>query len=256
MTPAWAWDVMGAMTITTTASVEHRWPEALAAATEEFGGLLRGVGAADLAAPIGACPGWTLQDLAGHLGEVHGWAAHIVGGGDPRDTPVVRPGSVDAPALGAWYALQATNLLNALTEAGSDRECWTMARPRTAQFWWRRQAHETLVHLWDARTALGLPGPLDAQLAWDGVAEVAEVFYPRQLRRDRLRPLPQSLVLRPSDLRGDPVVLGEGETIEVTGPAGILLLLLWHRISWTDAVRAGVSGTPQAAELLALPLVP
>ncbi|MCI2265695.1 maleylpyruvate isomerase family mycothiol-dependent enzyme [Sediminivirga luteola] len=244
------------MTFTTTAAVQNRWPEALTAATGEFAGVLGTAGTAGLAAPVAACPGWTLRELAGHLGEVHGWAAHIVDGGDPRDNPVERPESRDAPALGTWYARQAENLLTALTEAGADRECWTMAPPRTTQFWWRRQVHETLVHLWDARTALDLPAPLDPQLAWDGVAEVAEVFYPRQLRRERLRPLPQSLVLRPSDLRGDPVVLGEGDMIEVTGPAGVLLLLLWHRISWADALRAGAQGTSRAAELLALPLVP
>ena len=59
------------------------------------------------------------------------------------------------------------------------------AGPTTAAFWFRRQAHETAVHRWDAQRAAtpSSVDPIDATLAADGVDEWLEVFVPRFLAR-------------------------------------------------------------------------
>ena len=45
------------------------------------------------------------------------------------------------------------------------------------------------MHLWDAEHALGLAQPIEPDLAWDGVAEVVDILYPRQVRLGRTTPL-------------------------------------------------------------------
>ncbi len=92
--------------------------------------------------------------------------------------------------------------------------CWPPARPtrppgpwtpnRTAGFWRRRQVHETALHLWDAERAAGTPTPFDPALSWDGVLEVPEVMYPRQVRLGRIEPLARPLGWSPPTGRGRP----------------------------------------------------
>ncbi|QSR30081.1 hypothetical protein CFI00_06045 [Nocardioides sp. S5] len=116
-----------------------------------------------------------------------------------------------------------------LTSTAADAPAWTLDdRHPTAAFWRRRQVHETVMHLWDADNALGQPRPIDPLLAWDGVLEVRDVIYPRQVRLGRVQPMPRSVHLVATDVRGD-AVLGEGESIELHGATEVLLRLLWHR---------------------------
>ena len=44
------------------------------ASTETLAGLVDG---ADLTIPVPTCPGWTLRQLATHVGRAHRWAAEI-----------------------------------------------------------------------------------------------------------------------------------------------------------------------------------
>ena len=49
-------------------------------------------------------------------------------------------------------------------------------------FWHRRQLHETLIHLWDLRTAGGLDLVVEPMLWADTVDEALTVMHPRQVR--------------------------------------------------------------------------
>ena len=73
----------------------------------------------DLDLPVPDCPGWTLADLGGHLGSIHGLARDAVETGAPHDEP---PPPTDAALLAAWYAYQAAELLDTrvTTPAGTD----------------------------------------------------------------------------------------------------------------------------------------
>ena len=101
------------------------------------------------------------------------------------------------------------------------------------------------MHAWDAETAVGVASSLEPELAWDGVAEILEVFVPRMRARGLLGELPQSVRLTATDADGD-VVIGDGSepVAGVTGPAADVLLHLWKRIdgdrlTWTGDVSAG-----------------
>ena len=46
----------------------------------------------DLDAPVPGCPGWTLTDLAHHLGGIHRWARTAVVEGPSEERTLRRPG--------------------------------------------------------------------------------------------------------------------------------------------------------------------
>ena len=201
------------------------WLPLLRVHTERFGDVVQG---AELDAPVPSCPGWSVRDLVVHLGGVHQWAAHAVVGGNPHLEP--EPPTDDGHSgLTAWYRHHASHLVDVLTSTAPDAPAWTLDdRDPTAQFWRRRQVHETVMHVWDAENALGRPRPMDPSLAWDGVLEVRDVIYPRQVRLGRVQPVSHAIRLVATDVAGD-AVIGDGEVITLHDSAETLLRLLWHR---------------------------
>ena len=165
--------------------------------------------------PVAACPGWGVRDLVEHLGGVHRWARQIVLTGEHVDeTPT--PGDRD---LTDWFAEGADELIQALAAADPTAPTWSFTADKTAGFWRRRQALETVVHRWDAQRAAGEPERIDPELALDGVREVADLMLPRQVRMGRLAPLTHAVRLAATDASGQ-VLLGEGEPAAVVaGPA-------------------------------------
>ena len=222
------------------------WLDLLRSHTSRFAELLeRG----DLNAPISACPGWSLHDLADHLGGVHQWAAHAIVTGSPQYTP--EPAAAETGALAAWYRRHASYLVDAIAERPPDAPAWTMdPENQTTGFWTRRQVHETAMHCWDAEAATDTPRPFEPCLAWDGVLEVATVIYPRQARLGRIGPLPNALSLVALDVPGE-IRIGLGEPVEIRSSAETLLRLLWHR---ADPDEEQVPA--RALRTLSLPLTP
>ncbi len=197
----------------------------------------------DLGAPVAACPGWDVASLAVHLGRVHRWAAAALRSDDePAFAP--RPG---AEPLAGWYAEGSAALLGELAAREPAQPCWTLWPPAVVGFWVRRQALETLVHRWDAQTALGRPAGIDPDLAADGVAEVVDVLLPRQVGLGRQPALAVALELRDGERSW---VVGDGERAVLTAPAADLLLLLWKRCTLSDVLSAGgvLTGPRAAAE--------
>ncbi|CAM3697125.1 maleylpyruvate isomerase family mycothiol-dependent enzyme [Nocardioides zeicaulis] len=238
----------------------HDWVDLLRTHTRRFTELLAD---ADPDAPVEHCPGWTVRDLAVHLGGVHQWVVHAVVAGDPSLTPEPPRENDD---VAGWYARQARALVGLLAATPPDAFAWTLDRDdRTAGFWRRRQVHEVVVHTWDLEHATGTTSSIDPALAWDGVREVTDVLLPRQVRLGRARPPRRTLHLVATDVaNGGPVVLEDrarpateaadpelDAPVEVRGRAEDVLLLLWHR---TDPDTLGVD--PRAVEVLAQALVP
>jgi uncharacterized protein (TIGR03083 family) len=226
--------------------------------------------AADLSEAVPACPGWSLHDLAEHVGQVHRWAAHALREDRPGPFDDVAP--TERAPLAAWLLAGTADLLDLLTGLDPATPRWGFGNePRTAAFWWRRQAHETAVHLWDARAALGHPVPLDADLAADGIDEVATVFFPRQVRLERCPPLASSLAVHATDQppvgRGDGfggscwVVGGDGLDLPepaatLRGSANDLLLVLWHRLPLPHPGVELHGDADAAVAVLTAPIVP
>src|SRR6478609_788192 len=193
---------------------------------------------ADPRAPVPACGRWRVRNLVEHLGRIHHWAAAQAR--RRQETPLGRGPFV----LEDLYATCAAELRDTLAELGPDAVAWTLVENGPASFWHRRQTHETLVHLWDLRTAGGLPLSVDPRIWADTVDEVVTVMQPRQERMGRMEPLPAPIELAADDaqrswLLGAPTV--PHPSVTVTGPADALALLLWGRTS-PDDERLAVTG--------------
>ncbi|MDQ0259470.1 maleylpyruvate isomerase family mycothiol-dependent enzyme [Sinomonas atrocyanea] len=199
-------------------------------------------GAADqdphLAQPVAACPGWTVRDLVDHLAGIHRWAAAALGA---EHAPRLE-GRPETEAPVGWYRASAAHLVAVLRAAGPDAPAWTLWGERTASFWARRQVHELAVHTFDLLDALGRADAwsIPEDLALDGIREVLEGFYPRQVRLGRSGGLPGVVCFavthddgRPAEALVTPAVAGSGGdqallgTVE--GPAAELYLGLWGR---------------------------
>ncbi|MFF1610935.1 maleylpyruvate isomerase family mycothiol-dependent enzyme [Amycolatopsis sp. NPDC058278] len=223
----------------------------LAELTGAFAEALR---TADPAAAVPDCAGWTVTDLATHLGNVHRWAATVVRTGEvhPQDFAVGAGGD-----LASWYAESARLLLVELEAAEPGDPCWHFGGTgKTKAFWYRRQVHETAIHLAD----LGSDHVLDPAVAADGVDEVLGAMLPRVTRWHAVPRLPGPVTLRATDTGdvwtvhpGEPPALGPAASggASVEASARDLLLRLWKRTG------PDPRATGEAAEaLLAAPLTP
>lgn len=211
--------------------------------------VLAALGMADGDEPVPGCPGWTLRDLVLHLGSTHRWATTIVrtGSSAPQEE------FSDVGDLSTWFVSGADQLISQLAAADPSTPCWSFTRDRQVGFWLRRQALETVVHRWDAQSAIGEPAGIDAVLAADGVAEVVNLMTPRQLAMERIPRLPMTVLLHATDT-GHDWVLGDGRpSAGVEATAEALLLLLWHRMDPGDP-RARTTG--DAEQVLRMALAP
>ncbi|NCT91536.1 maleylpyruvate isomerase family mycothiol-dependent enzyme [Cellulomonas sp. APG4] len=177
------------------------------------------------------CGRWRVRDVVVHLGRIHHWAAAQAR--RTREVPLGR-GPFD---LAPFYAEHAHELRTALVELGPDAIGSTLLGPGPASFWRRRQLHETLVHLWDVRTAGGLPTSAPAPVWADTVDEVVTVMQPRQVRMGRMPPLEVTvrLVADDADLTWDMAgETGRSPDVTVTSSAERLALMLWKRVPTGD----------------------
>jgi uncharacterized protein (TIGR03083 family) len=203
------------------------------------------VATADATRAVPWCPGWTVDDLARHLGSVHRWAREIVRTREPAQEPSAPSGH---DALVAWLSDGAAGLVAELRDTDPATPLWTFGpRPRTAMFWSRRQAHETAVHLADLRHALELPITMDADLAADGVDEVVHMFFPRQVRLERIAPLARGIAIELTTgqrfvLAGDGIEPGGDVAAVVRATPQQAMLMLWGRGGFDDAQVDGDAG--------------
>ncbi|MEU4451743.1 maleylpyruvate isomerase family mycothiol-dependent enzyme [Nocardioides sp. NPDC023903] len=226
----------------------------LGALQAEFAAALK---QADPDVPVPSCDDWSIGDLADHLAGVHHWAAAMARDEDEEPLPVpldlVAAYEAQAAELRATLSTlgpEATGrILNGLTEDGRG----------PVSFWFRRQVHETLVHLWDIRAALGLSAPEATPELWaDTVDEVLTVMYPRQIALKRTRKVVTRIELTATDIEqtwaiGAPNAV---QKVSVTGSARDLALLLWGRTTPRSADLTVTGDEAALAEALSRALVP
>jgi uncharacterized protein (TIGR03083 family) len=202
--------------------------------------------------PVPSCPGWTVRDLAHHLGEVQRWVVHAIDHGNP-DAPELAP-PVDGDLV-TWFARGSQELLAHL-DVDPATPAWTFGPDKVVGFWQRRQVHEHRIHRWDLEDALGDAGPLDPVVAHDGIDEVATMFWPRQLRLGRTAEPPDALAILTTDTGGAWTV-GPGEvSATLSGTASDVALALWHRLPGDDPRLSWAGDVLRGRELLALKLTP
>jgi uncharacterized protein (TIGR03083 family) len=190
----------------------------------------------DVDAPVPGCPGWDLGALAGHLGGVYRFAATAMETGKDSEVP---SGPTGRAEIEMWFAESGDRLLQVFSRRDEQDPCWTMAPPNNVGFWTRRMAHETALHLWDGESSQGrAPMRIAPEIAADGVHEVVTMFFPRQVRLGRTRPLSDVVQFQIADVPVEEnlVLAGDGSSFyegpsdaTIWGRAETILLLLWKR---------------------------
>jgi uncharacterized protein (TIGR03083 family) len=223
--------------------------EAIAAESHR---LSEAVGSLDLDARVPSCPEWSVRDLAHHIGEVQWyWGENVrARNAEERSGAELTAFPEDSDLL-AWLGWCTYSLLGALREAGPDAPCWTWwPGPHTAGAVGRHQAQEAAVHRWDAEGVTGASGPLDPELADDGVPEFMEIMVGPDLAS-----LPGAVTLTATDTGASWRVAGAGgersaRVSELRAPASDLVLMLYRRLPVPDTT---VEGDPVlVAALLSL----
>jgi uncharacterized protein (TIGR03083 family) len=193
--------------------------------------------AADLAAPVPTCPGWTVRDALLHTAEVYAHkVACIAGAGTKPDWPADWTAGHDDPLATfdeAYAALRA-----ALHETDPAAPSWTWWPPdQTAGFWVRRMAQETAVHRVDVESAAGAVTPVDAELATDGVDEVLTMMLAGDWSTEPHPEWTGTVAVATGGRSWRVVMTAEEVTVEdggaetaVTGAPSDVLLWLWGRL--------------------------
>jgi uncharacterized protein (TIGR03083 family) len=210
-------------------AVDH--VEVTALSSGAFTEVVSTPGALGVAVP--SCPGWTVADLVQHLGQVQDWWALALrgNGSRPRADDLSAPGA----DLLSWWRQRSDDFLTTLRATPADAPAWCWwneAQRDTAGVVAWRQAHEAVVHLWDAQSALGTPDPISEEVAADGVDEFVARMLPASGWEGVLR-------LRTDDRvwtfdRG-----AQSRATTISGSAEQLYLMLWRRTPLHDLTVVG-----------------
>jgi uncharacterized protein (TIGR03083 family) len=120
---------------------------------------------------VTTCPGWTVFDLAEHLGAIHRWAEELVRLRSPvriaRETSVAERDAVSPK----WISDGGELLVATMLAANPDDEMWAWGLDQHVRFWSRRQLHETLVHRMDLELAAQKSPRAESPVAIDAIDE-------------------------------------------------------------------------------------
>jgi uncharacterized protein (TIGR03083 family) len=194
---------------------------------------------------------WTVATCAQHVGGAHHVVAQVVTDRLMADFGRFSSLAIPdrrSPELANWIAEGTAAVVAALAATDPDAECWSWwPEGRTAGFWQRRMAQETLVHRWDAELGAGLhTAPMDPAVAADGVDEYLDVFA-GLTRVLHTAPAGPSIHVHCTDSEGEWLLQlpAAGERVltrehakadvAVRGPAEGLLLMMWGRVDHTAA---------------------
>lgn len=127
---------------------------------------------------VPSCPGWTTDDLAKHMAQVYLHQAFVIETGskpEEKEHLAPYPRTEDYAQFMGWGFEAITK---ALVIDRAERSTWSWHHSDfSVDFWFRRMAHETVIHRIDAELAAGSVTPIDESLALDGVDEVLD-FLP------------------------------------------------------------------------------
>jgi uncharacterized protein (TIGR03083 family) len=204
---------------------------------------------AGLETPVPTCPDWTVRELVAHQAMVHRWATAHIRGDDPDESPTQTQILETVPDLVPYYREGLAGVVAALSDAPAGLEAMTFLKdaPPPREFWARRQAHETTIHMVDAQAAALGRAPttaeaaLEVSLATDGLDELLRGFFTRG-KSKLYDGTPLVVVVAPKDvdrrwvLRVDErltVDSGDDDAPDadarLSGSAAALYLALWNR---------------------------
>ena len=145
----------------------ERRREALRAQAEQ---LAEHVGAADPAAAVPTCPGWTVADLVAHVGQTQHWVSDIVERriADPAQLPMEMATVPSDPAdWPAWLSDGGARAAEAFSDEALEAPVFNAAADdRTGgEFWLSSLLNEEVIHGADAALAAGRDHDVDADVA-------------------------------------------------------------------------------------------
>jgi uncharacterized protein (TIGR03083 family) len=190
-------------------------------------------------APVPSCPGWTVNDVFGHIGVIHRWAREIMLA--PPGSGRIPFGQAPADGRPEWYRAGLAELLDTLTSAPDDLAVWAIfSAPNPKTFWARRQAHETAIHRADIEGARDVRLRFPPEFAADGIDELLNGFLAGSRTRLRAEP-PASVLVAPVDADAwwHMTISADGRATRsdgdpsadatMRGTASDLYLYLWNR---------------------------
>jgi len=206
--------------------------------------LVDAVKRAGLDAPVPTCPDWTVADLARHQGRVYHWVATIVG--EKAQEYVDRKSLAEQAERSeplSWLESGAGKVLEVFAQTDPETTVWNWidGGPGPVRFWFRRMAHETVIHRADAESAAGRVSPVEPpELASDGIDEFLQFLPLKAAGGVDFAALAGSYHFHTTDVPGEWVVVfdGDGVTIRrehakadiaIRGTASDLELFLYNR---------------------------
>ena len=128
--------------------------------------------------PVPSCPDWDTNALTHHMGMVYLRQAYVVEHSSPpeNDEHLNAIAGVSDPMEILKHGF--TAITRALDPKREERQTWSWHHcDFTVDFWFRRMAHETVIHRADAQIARSIDPNIAEDLAIDGVDEVLD-FLP------------------------------------------------------------------------------
>ena len=205
----------------------------------------------NLARPVPSCPNWTMSHLVWHCTRVHNAIVQIVVDkvqGFDKLRPYKR---VDDDVLIDTFVDGANSLIDVFKSTPPDTEIWSWVGPAPLTWAIRRMTQETMVHAWDAATAIGPTPTMPGDMASDGIDEFLHNFL--RLQRESMPAPGGSVHIHCTDVHGE-WFINEPEvgnivitrehakgTCAIRGNASQLLLVLWRRqpLSTVEVIGAG-----------------
>jgi uncharacterized protein (TIGR03083 family) len=220
----------------------------VSAAEREVATFVEAVAAGSLDAPVPTCPGFSVDDLAAHVGSFCAFWTHVLCEGTGRPKPPFD----DAPEHRVeWLREIAHHLDVELRTTTPDTAVWTWFPPdQSAGFVTRRVANELAVHRVDAELARGTAAPIAADLAADGIEEIF-VLMQHPDSAELLSPTRHTLHLHGTDFEPSEWLVDfgpEGMTVTrehakgdlaLKGTVSDLEMLLYQRPTVGDVERFG-----------------
>jgi uncharacterized protein (TIGR03083 family) len=123
---------------------------------------------------------WSVATVSRHVAATHHVVAEIVNGRPDADFGLfaqLPTPAKEAPEFVDWFRSGTASLLEQLSNAPADEECWSWYEPGRSVGWWaRRMALEAVVHRWDTDAAQGKDPSVASDVAADGIDEYLDVF--------------------------------------------------------------------------------
>src|SRR4051812_17934065 len=197
---------------------------------------------ADPTLGVPSCPGWTIEDLVWHLGEVHWfWGTDIeMRATDPDSVEATKPARpAGYQELVGWGRAQADRMISVLEQNDDATTVWTWSPPhQTVGFIRRHQVQEAAVHRWDMQNAAtqSSPDPVDPEVASDSIDELLAVTLPWGVNDNK--PLSGRVHIHCTDTDGEWFIQPNGNVerihakgdVALRGTASELLLAMFDRV--------------------------